>query len=93
MSLFTADITLTLTTSEAEVVTRPIVGSGGHQACLRAIVEAIRTDGRAIVVVTLSDQQLQKVEKYAYDYGSGGYQDRFRIILSSARRSGWQAPP
>jgi hypothetical protein len=77
-------IVATLTAAELFIVTRPIVGDGGHQRLLRAIV---RTIDRRTNQVTLTVPQLHKVKVYATAYGSGGYQDRFKALLAAAYRA------
>jgi hypothetical protein len=85
MSLFVPTITVTLTPAEVEILRRPVVGTGGHQGLLNALVPRIDHDGR----IDVEDDELQRAARYAYAYGGGGYQGRFKTLLAAARRSGW----
>lgn len=84
-NLFIGSIEMKLTPHEVELVTRPINGDGGHQGLLRAIGLELQSTGELV----LEDATLLAVYKYAYDYGGGGYQDRFRAIIAAATRAGW----
>lgn len=83
---FLSTFALHLTDGEREVITRPIVGDGGHQRLLSDCLQRLRGNALTLDVLTIDH-----VQRYAYDYGSGGYQERFRILVSAARRAGWQA--
>lgn len=85
MSLFDAPVTLQFRPDEAEIVTRPIHGDGGAQMLLRELLKDY-ANGRLVLEVA----QLDKCAVYAYRYGGGGFQERFRLILRAARRAGWQ---
>jgi hypothetical protein len=85
MGLFEKALAVQLEPAEVEVVTRSIEGDGGHQRFLRELLE--RLDGTG--GITLEDDQLRKAARYAYTYGAGGYQDRFKAFLAAARRAGW----
>lgn len=82
---FVDTFTLHLTASERDVITRAVVGNGGHQQLLRDCCQQLRDDA-----LTLDALTLDRVAHYAYDYGGGGYQHRFRTLLSAARRAGWR---
>lgn len=82
-----AAVTLRLTASERDIVTRPIVGDGGHQRLLVEIRQ--RLDGETL---TLDGRVLDRVARYAYQYRDGGYQVRFRALVAAARRAGWTEP-
>lgn len=83
---FIDTFSLRLTDSERDVITRPIIGDGGHQRLLRECLEHVRDHTLTLDVLTLDH-----VQRYAYDYGGGGYQDRFRTLMCAARRAGWEA--
>lgn len=85
MGLFSEAVEIQLNASERAVVFRSIEGMGGHQQFLSEIIERVDPAGGLV----LEDDELQKVARYAYRYGSGGYQDRFKSILAAARRAGW----
>lgn len=89
MSLFAPDIKMQPTRAEWEILDRPIVGDGGHQDLLRECLASVDPAGGRW---RLEDGLLQKCYRYAYDYGGGGYQDRFRVIVTVARRGGWVEP-
>ena len=54
-----------------------IVGSGGYQSLIGALKKRMR--GNALVV---DDKFYRRVEHYAYDFGSGGWQTFLREILA-----------
>lgn len=81
---------MVLTPDEVEIVTREVNGIGGAQLLLRyKILPAL---DRVTGELTLEDVVLQKVHQYAWKYGGGGYEDRFRAIENAAFRAGWVAP-
>lgn len=88
MSLFDEPIRVRFSIEEWQVVTRPINGEGGAQGLLRACLDCFLEDR----VLLLERQELDKCHQYAWDYGGGGFQERFRTIEAAARRAGWTAP-
>jgi hypothetical protein len=90
MSLFAPPILMTLTPAEIDVLSRPIEATreGGHQRLLHDILDGWDHSDRLVI----EDHDLQRALAYAYDYGTGGYQGRFRTLISAARRSGWIEP-
>lgn len=81
----TVTLSFSLTPDEVEVVTRPIVGDGGHQRLLRLLVEdRLTMAGR----MTLSLPEFEAVKRHATNYGEGGYQQRFRTLVAAAARVG-----
>lgn len=89
MSLFDAPIRITLTPYELERFTSvsPDPSQGGP-ARLYIELSLIRYGDN----LSLEDETLLKVNRYAYAYGSGGYQNAFRAIIAAANRAGWEAP-
>lgn len=87
MSLFDPPITCVFTDDELAIITLPVVGGGGHQRLQREIIGKL--DGNTAV---LEDSMLQKCARYAFDYGAGGYQGRFKVVIATARRAGWSRP-
>ncbi len=87
MSIFESLVIIHLTPSEVDVLARPIEGAGGHQNLLCDILLGWDPAHRSALAV--EPFLLRKAEKLAYDYGSGGYQIRFRTLISAARRQGW----
>lgn len=88
MSMFAPDIAGKFTARELKIVNRPINGPGGAQGAMRRVKASMKTDGRFI----FSDELLQTCYGYAWDYGNGGYEDRFRAVIAAATRGGWIAP-
>ena len=87
MSLFESALFLTFTPAERDILERPVDGpSGGHQILLRAILDGY---SRKTGLLVIEPAQLRKADKLAYAYGGGGYQVRFRTLVSAARRQGW----
>lgn len=85
MNLFTPDLTVLFLPAELDVFTRPIEGDGGHQRFLRELIPRLHG-----LTLTVSDDELQKAYRYAFEYGHCGYQDRFKVLLAAARRQGWK---
>jgi hypothetical protein len=87
MSLFETLVIFDVTPAEADILARPIEGAGGHQALLRDLLRG--WDPIEHPLIAAEPAALRKAAALAYDYGSGGYQIRFRTILAAARRQGW----
>lgn len=66
---------------ELRVLRRPVEGLGGMQSFLRTLIPRIEPDGS----LHLTDKEVERVRKYAEDYGEGGFQERFRIILRGTK--------
>jgi hypothetical protein len=77
-------VVVKLRSEDLTVIRRPVEGKGGMQSFLRALIPRIGEDG----TLALSREEIDRVRKYAKDYGEGGFQERFRLIL---RATG--APP
>ena len=60
--------------SDAEVTRykRSIRGRGGFQVLLRKLSSRIASDG----TLELSDSELEKLVRYSFQYGGGGFQER-----------------
>jgi len=86
MGLFREATEMQLEAAELELLGRTLEGDGGHQRLLRDIINRLGKHGE----LRLEDEELQKVARYAYRYGGGGYQDRFKAVLAAARRAGWR---
>lgn len=76
-------VTINLEPAEFAFVTRTINGTGGHQGLLLILIGKLRGDGR----LELTADEIEKVRRYAQDYGPGGYQDRFKAILAALERA------
>jgi len=72
-----------LTAEELAIVCRPINGEGGWQTLLRRLLARLNSLTGDMSVRT---QELDDIERYAYAYGEGGYQERFRAILAAVAR-------
>lgn len=64
---------LTLSPSAIAKIQRPVRGRGGFQTLLRRLQKQIQGD-----TLTLSDDDLEKLIRYSYQYGEGGFEDRTR---------------
>ena len=70
-----------LTPAEVRKYQKPVRGRGGFQALLRRIVRCMEPTG----AVNVSDADLEKLVRYSFKYGQGGFQDRTK---PTAGRSG-----
>jgi hypothetical protein len=61
-----------LTLSEVERYKTPVKGQGGFQMLLRRIAKNIDDDG----VLEVSETDLEKLIRYSFEYGQGGFQER-----------------
>jgi hypothetical protein len=69
-------ITVTITTGEMEFLDRQSPGTsqdGGFQSLL---VRLQRNINRTTGELSLSDQDLERIARYAFDYGNGGWEAR-----------------
>jgi len=66
---------------ELDVLRRPVEGQGGMQSYLRGLLPRIQPDGS----LALSIDEAERIRKYAEDYGEGGFQERYRIILRGTK--------
>lgn len=72
-----------LSEDEAEAFLRPVVGQGGFQSLLRNLQ---RNYDRKSRTVTLTDEQVEKINRYSKDYGQGGFEDRLEGIRRNLPR-------
>jgi hypothetical protein len=61
-----------LTPGEIARYTKPVRGQGGFQTLLRRIAKNISLDG----VLTISESDMEKLIRYSFQYGQGGFQER-----------------
>lgn len=90
MSLFDDPIRLTLTPYELERF-RAVSGAyakGGPADLWRDLAVELGDSS----TLNIEDDDLVRVNRYAYAYGSGGYQNAFRSVIAAANRAGWEAP-
>jgi hypothetical protein len=59
-----------------------VVGAGGYQTLVQEIQK--RLDGDKLVV---DDGLLERIEHFAFDYGSGGWQQLLRDLLAEIESS------
>jgi len=90
VSLFVEPIRCTFTPSEWDIFMRPIEGhpESGYQQLLRILQHSTTKHREGL----FEDSDLQAAYGCAYDYGSGGYQGRFRVVCAAAFRAGWVQP-
>ena len=67
---------LNLTASGAEMLARPIRGSGGFQTLLRAL----RTCRRSGSTIFVDGSIAERITRYSSSYGEGGFQGRLRRL-------------
>lgn len=91
MSLFSALIRLTLTPYERARFLSPEGAGhvGGPGVLWHRLYAGFDLDGNTL---SIEDDTLVRVNRYAYAYGSGGYQNAFRSVIAAANRAGWEAP-
>jgi len=74
-------IPVTLNTAEIEVLFRQDPATqrdGGYQSLL---VRLQNNTDRATGALTLTDSDLERIQRYAFDYGNGGWEDRLTGIF------------
>ncbi len=69
---------VTLDETELAVLLRRISGTGGFQNLLRRL--GTRVD-RGTGQLRLSALDLERIPRYAFDYGNGGWENRLRDIF------------
>lgn len=70
-------ITVVLNVAEREILNRGIEGRGGYQSLLEELQGGVQPDG----TITLNDEQLERIPRYAFEYGNGGWEDRLTGIF------------
>jgi hypothetical protein len=70
-------ITVTLNAAEQEILNRGIEGQGGYQGLLEDLQAGVQPDGS----ITLNDTQLERIPRYAFEYGNGGWEDRLTGVF------------
>ena len=70
-----------LSSAEVARYTRPVRGQGGFQTLLRRISKQIAANG----VLTISEGDLEKLIRYSFAYGQGGYQERTKPTARRVR--------
>jgi hypothetical protein len=94
MSLFTEPVRVVLSPALLAQFNDLKIGerSGGPQDVYRMVADRIQrfSDGHGEAL--LEEEELLKIRRYAYDYGGGGYQGVFRVVIGAARLAGWLEP-
>ena len=67
-----------LNESEQEFLFRPISGEGGFQGLLRRLRRRL---DRQSGTVCLTSGDLERIPRYAFNYGNGGWEGRLRGIF------------
>jgi hypothetical protein len=90
MSLFSPTWTFTLSEATLRALARvQYTRAGGPQDVMRELWARVTVpEGQ----LTLEDEDLLKVYRYAYKYGQGGYQIAARLVLADAAVVGWHMP-
>jgi hypothetical protein len=70
-----------LTPAEIARYQKPVRGRGGFQTLLRRIVKNISMDG----VLDISESDLEKLVRYSFQYGVGGFQERTKPTARKKR--------
>ncbi|HEX8401180.1 MAG TPA: hypothetical protein VF628_05695 [Allosphingosinicella sp.] len=63
--------------AEAEALMRKVVGQGGFQTLLRSLQKSY---DRTTRVVSLTGDQIEKINRYTSQYGAGGFEDRLNGV-------------
>ena len=74
-------ITVTLQEGEREILHRQDTNSGGDGGWQSLLVSIQRGLDEQTGDVTLSDTQLERIQRYAFGYGNGGWEDRLKSIF------------
>lgn len=77
-------ITIQLTKDEVDIyANKPINGRGGFQTLLKRIAKGLRKSTKSLII---SMDDLEKIARYAKNYGQGGFQNRLEPLLREHRR-------
>lgn len=66
-----------LNAEELAELRKPVSGQGGFQSFLRALRRRSAAGG----MLRLSPTDLERVKRYAFDYGNGGWEGRLRAMF------------
>lgn len=87
MTLFNEPVQVTLTNDERDTFMRAPEGDGGWQIFLSELQSRVQGN-----TLTADDDELIRANRYAYHYGGGGFENRFRALIKAAVRAGWDNP-
>lgn len=80
-NMFGSDVTYALTEPMAEGIQHYVTqDTGGWQEIMREINRRMRKTESGYLL-TVDAEVIAKVERYAYDYGNGGWQNALRAVL------------
>lgn len=65
-----------------ERLSTPTAGAGGYQSLVQEIQRRLQGD-----TLTVDDELVERIEHYAFDYGSGGWQQLLRELLAEIESS------
>jgi hypothetical protein len=77
-------LSVKLTRSEAELVQRPIRGIGGMQSLLRGLQKKLDEE---TLTLELTNDDVEKILRYAKEYGEGGFQGRLGGMANAIKRA------
>lgn len=66
-----------------EELNKPISGKGGNQDFLKKLKSQYDHNDK---ILEYDDNDLEKLKRYANEYGNGGFQTRFKAILSCVEK-------
>ena len=70
-----------LSDRELAKITKPIKGQGGFQTLLRRIQKQVHGN-----VLEASETDIEKLIRYSFEYGHGGFQERAKTAADSGTR-------
>ena len=71
-------ISIQLNSMELTILRKPIVGQGGFQSMMNNLrARADQSTGN----IEISDDDLERIQRYAFQYGGGGFEARLRSIF------------
>lgn len=71
-------IAIELNAAEFAELKKPLRGQGGFQDFLKTLRQRAAIRGGRL---TLSDEELEKIHRYAFEYKDGGYEGRLRKMF------------
>jgi len=69
---------IVLNKSEMSELMKPNAGSGGWQSLLEGLQGKVNSQTGEI---TLTDTDLERIQRYAFDYGNGGWESRLIAVF------------
>jgi hypothetical protein len=73
---------IALSVALRERLSVPTVGTGGYQTLVKEIQRRLRGDE-----LPVDDALVERIEHYAFDYGTGGWQQLLRDLLAEIESS------